>query len=32
MKKLVLSSLVALALGSVAANAEDLKLYQDANG
>jgi hypothetical protein len=32
MKKIVLSSLAALTLGSVAASASDLKLYQDANG
>jgi hypothetical protein len=32
MKKIVLSALAALTLGSVAANAGDLKLYQDANG
>ena len=32
MRKIVLSSLAALTLGSVAANASDLKLYQDANG
>ncbi len=32
MKKIVLSALAALTLGSVAANAGALKLYQDANG
>jgi len=32
MRKIVLSSLVALTLGSVASNASDLKLYQDENG
>jgi len=32
MKKIVLSALAALTLGSVAANAAALKLYQDANG
>jgi hypothetical protein len=32
MNKIVLSALAALTLGSVAASASDLKLYQDANG
>ncbi|WP_428739135.1 hypothetical protein [Sulfurimonas sp.] len=32
MKKIVLSSLAALTLGSVALSASDVKLYQDANG
>jgi hypothetical protein len=32
MKKIVLSALAALTLGSVAANAASVKLYQDANG
>ena len=32
MKKIVLSSLAALTLGSVVANANEIKLYQDANG
>jgi hypothetical protein len=32
MKKIVLSALAAFSLGSVAANAADVKLYQDANG
>lgn len=32
MKKIILSAVTALTLGSVAANASDIKLYQDANG
>jgi len=32
MKKIVLSALAALTLGSIAANADGIKLYQDANG
>lgn len=32
MNKIVLSALAALTLGSIAANADDMKFYQDANG